>query len=463
VKARYLLELPWSLDRSVSEPLARQIAHQIRTAIQQGSLAGGTPLPSSRELAEELSVSRGVVRSAYDLLAAAGYLDPRPQAVPRVHPLDSTDAAEEPDTPRPALFDFSAVAPDLALFPRRAWQRAIDYAISSAPDSAFDYAPPEGLLELRQELAAYLGRVRGVRAPAHRLVITQGFTQALEVVTRVLAARGAVRIGVENPSYSFHIAQRSGLERLAMAVDGHGAQVDELIAGNADAVLLTPAHQFPMGGVLDPARRQRVVTWARDTGAVVIEDDYTAEYRYDSLPITAMQGLAPEHVVYAGSLSKILAPGLRIGWMVVPEDMVEEVRREKAQQDLCSPGIDQLAYARFLQSGAMDEHLRRSRPIYARRRHRFIAEVKGTLPNVTVVGAATGLHVVALLRRPIDMDAFLLACAESRIAIKDLGSYSFAPHDHGQGLVLGYGRISEAAAGSALQRIATFLDACTLN
>ncbi len=463
MKARYLLELAWSLDRSAPEPLARQVANQIRFAIQEGSLTPGTPLPSSRELSAQLSVSRGVVTTAYEHLAAAGFLDARPKAVPRVQHQVAIRDVPEKEASRLPLFDFTAVAPDLALFPRRAWRRAMDYAISSAPDSTLEYAPGEGLIELRRELAAYLGRVRGVRAEPNRVVITQGFTQALEVVTRVLARRGVVRMAIENPSHAFRIAPRCGLERLTVPVDEHGALVDEAITGNADAILLTPAHQFPLGGVLDAARRQQIISWARETGAVVIEDDYAAEYRYDRLHVTALQGLAPESVVYAGSLSKTLAPGLRIGWLVVPEDMIEEARLEKDQQDAGSPGIDQITYARFLQTGGMDEHLRRTRPIYARRRHRLVAEIERTLGGVTVVGASAGLHVVALLHRAVDMDAFLQACADARIAVKDLASYCFAPHEHGQGLVLGYGRITEEAAGIALRQIATLLKACAVS
>ena len=270
-------------------------------------------------------------------------------------------------------------------------------------------------------------------------------------------------MAIENPSHAFRIAPRCGLERLAVPVDEHGALVDVAITGNADAILLTPAHQFPLGGVLDAARRQRIVSWARESGAVVIEDDYAAEYRYDGLHVTALQGLAPESVVYAGSLSKTLAPGLRIGWLVVPEDMIEEARLEKDQQDAGSPGIDQITYARFLQTGGMDEHLRRTRPIYARRRQRLVAEIERTLGGVTVVGASAGLHVVALLHRAVEMDAFLHACADARIAVKDLASYCFAPHEHGQGLVLGYGRITEDAAGIALHQIATLLKACAVS
>jgi GntR family transcriptional regulator/MocR family aminotransferase len=439
--------------------LTRQLTDQIRQAIQRGVLADGTSMPSSRILAEQLGVSRGVVTAAYERLGAAGYLESRPRAVPRVNNVEAAAPVIEP--PKTPTFDFSAVAPDLALFPRREWQRAMTYAIRTAPNSALDYARAEGSAELRSELAGYLGRVRGVLADPRRIIVTQGFTQALQITARVLAARGATTMAVENPSFdgSFRSVARAGLKVVPLPVDARGARVDQLRQLNPDAVLLTPAHQFPIGGVLDGSRRRNLLAWARDTDAVVIEDDYNAEYRYDGTPVTALQGLAPEHVVYAGSVSKTLAPGLRLGWLLVPQSMFDEARQEKWDIDYGSPGLEQLAFARLLRTGALDEHLRRTRRIYARRRQRFVAQVNEFLPSATVVGSSAGLHVTALLKKDIDMAAFKVACGTAGVAVRDLDGYSFAPHDHGQGIVLGYGRISEATTEPALTRLAELVDA----
>lgn len=458
MKARFLLELPLRLERNAPRPLAAQLESQLRAAVEDGTLAGGTPLPSSRELARQLGISRGVVSTVYEQLASGGYLEARPRSVPRVRPVPAAGAAAPPAARAPR-FDFSAMAPDVSLFPRREWQRSLEYALSSGSDSVLDYAPGEGLVELRTELAAYLGRVRGVRVEPECLLVTQGFTQALEVISRVLERRGASHMMVENPSYPSRITRRCGLERSALPVDGDGALVELLSTRPTDAILLTPAHQFPMGGVLSPARRRLVTEWARERGTFVIEDDYTAEYRFGHESLGALQPLAPDRVAYIGSASKTLAPGLRIGWLVVPEELVEDARAEKNLADAGSPGLDQLAYARFLQSGAMDEHLRRTRRIYGRRRRRFVAEVERCLGDVTIAGAPAGLHVVALLRRRVDMAGFLAACAAERIAVRDIDSFACAPHEHGQGLVLGYGRMGEETSAAALRRMGALLQA----
>ena len=456
-KARFLLELPLPLDRREPVSLARQLSGRIRDAIAQGSLRDGTKLPSSRALAGELGVSRGVVTAAYEQLAAGGFLVVAPRSVPRVQ--GPRAASEAPPALASPLHDFTAIAPDLGLFPRREWLRAIQDVIRSAPDAALDYPPPQGFPELRHELAAYLGRVRGVRAQPSQVLITQGFTEALEIITRILARRGVRSIAVENPydPYFFGTARRSGLGLAPLPVDHRGACTAELAGTPAGAVLLTPACQFPMGGVLDAGRRRQALDWASDTGSVIIEDDYNAEYRFDRTAVAALQGLDPDRVFYAGSTSKILAPGLRIGWLVVPRDRLAEARQEKQEQGGGSPGLDQLALARFLAAGALDEHLRRTRRTYARRRHRFIRLIDQHLPQASIAGAAAGLHVTVLLGREVDMPAFLSGAAAAGIYLQDLSSFAFAPHQHGQGIVLGYGRIREASAAAALERLAALL------
>jgi GntR family transcriptional regulator / MocR family aminotransferase len=457
-KARFLLELPLALDRGAPVPLARQLSSRLRAAIQQGFLPDATKLPSSRALATELGVSRGVVTSAYEQLAAGGFLVVAPRSVPRVHsPL--VTSSNVPVQVRP-LYDFTAIAPDLSLFPRREWLHALKDVIRLAPDSALDYAPPEGFPALRHELAAYLGRVRGVRAQPSQVIITQGFTEAFEIITRVLARRGVTSIAVENPydPYFFQAAMRSGLDLAPLPVDRRGAAVEQLWAVHAGAAVLTPAHQFPMGGVLNNQRRRMALAWARDSDGVIIEDDYNAEYRYDSMPVTALQGLGPDRVLYAGSTSKVLAPGLRIGWLIVPPDWLPEIRQEKREQGGGLPGLDQLAFTRFISAGALDEHLRRTRRTYAGRRQRLIRLIEHHLPEVSIAGASAGLHLTVLLRHEVDMPAFLSAAATAGIHVQDLSSHAFAPHQHGQGIILGYSRIREASAATALERLANLLD-----
>lgn len=252
-----------------------------------------------------------------------------------------TATAEEGRPP----YDLRAGSPDLSAFPRSGWLAAMRRALSSTPYETLGYCDPQGLPELRRALAGYLSRARGVMADSDRIVVCSGFTQGLGLLCHVLRARGAATLAIEAYSQPSHraVAGASGLNLEVLAVDGLGAAVDEL--GSADAVLLTPAHQFPLGVALGPQRRTQVIEWAQASSGVVIEDDYDGEFRYDRQPVGAVQALAPEHVIYAGSVSKSLAPGLRVGWLVLPGHLVDDVVAAKALADRQSSTLDQLGLA----------------------------------------------------------------------------------------------------------------------
>ena len=309
---RATLELFAALDRSRPEPLRAQLEDAICAAITGGGLPPGTRLPASRSLAESLHVSRGVVSEAYAQIAAEGWIEVRHGAAPVVRAVpanikrDSPSLCSEP-LPTPRL-DLTATAPDLSAFPRRAWAAALRKVLAEMPDAALDYGDPRGDDELRRELAAYLVRVRGAAANAEDLVITSGYTQGLWLACRALARRGATRVAVEDPSLddSWATIRSAGLEVVGVPVDRHGIDPSRL---DADAVLVTPAHQFPTGAVLSPERRRALLAW----GGIVLEDDYDSEYRYDRAPVGTLQRLAPDRVVYLGTASKTLAPALRLG------------------------------------------------------------------------------------------------------------------------------------------------------
>ena len=425
----------------------RSLREALRTAIQDGRLTAGTRLPASRALAEDLGLSRGVVTDTYDQLALEGYLDIRPRSAPVVASVLQPEACEPEPVAPDWRFDFIAVTPDISLFPRTAWRRALETALQDAPDLALDYGDHRGRIELRETLAAYLGRVRGLRVEAGRILVTQGFSQGLDLLCRLLSARGARRIAVENPSLeTFWDTIRSwGLELVAVPMDGAGPRIDVLDALRPDAFVVSPAHQFPTGQVMAPERRTALVAWARARDAVLIEDDYDAENRYDRQPIGALQGLDPDHVIHAGTVSKTLAPGLRLGWLSLPAEFVGELTHLKDLADSGSPTIDQLALRHLIDRGEYERHIARARGEYRARRDRLIAALATELPGMRPLGIAAGVHV--LLPFPASIDDVAVAAEAARIGVnvRPLSPAYLEGAERGstpaRGLLLGYGRL----------------------
>jgi GntR family transcriptional regulator / MocR family aminotransferase len=430
----------------------------LRGAIQDGRLAAGTRLPASRRLADDLQVSRGVVTDAYDQLAAEGYLEVVPRQAPIVAGVaPAPPAAAEPA--RPAWrFDFVATTPDVELFPRRAWLRACERALREATNDALDYGDHRGRIELRRALSGHLARVRGVRIAPERIVVTQGFTQALDLICRVLVGRGATSIAFESPSLADEWAtvRASGLRVEPCPVDADGIRTYRLGELTGSAIVVTPAHQFPTGAVMAPARRMALVSWAAMNDRLIIEDDYDAEFRYDRNAIGALQGLDPGRVVHIGTASKTLAPGLRLGWMSLPAELVDEVRAAKAAADSGSPAIDQLALANLLESGEYDRHVARARHAYRRRRDRLVAALSRQLPGFAIEGAAAGLHVLLRLPPVVDDRAVRTAAAAAGIGVRALSEMSLTD-DQQRGLVLGYGRIPLEGIDAAVSTLASVL------
>jgi GntR family transcriptional regulator/MocR family aminotransferase len=438
--------------------LRQSLREALRGAIQEGRLVAGTVLPASRRLALDLGVSRGVVTDAYDQLAAEGYLDVSPRAAPVV----AAVAAAPPPDPEPVAptwrYDFVATTPDLSSFPRHAWTRAVERSLRDAPDLALDYGNHSGRIELRTALSAYLARVRGVRVDPGRIVITQGFTQALDILCRVLGARGARTVAIETPGLpdEWTTIRGAGLEMAGCAVDGDGIRVTELAALDASAVVVTPAHQFPTGAVLAPARRTALVEWAARTDGLVIEDDYDAEFRYDRRPVGATQGLDPGRVAHAGTASKTLAPGVRLGWLSLPAHLVEEVRARKGATDSGSPAIDQLAFANLLVTGEYERHVARMRHTYRRRRDRLIVALAAGLPGFEIRGAAAGMHVLLALDPSVDDTAVAASAAERGIGVRALSPLHLELSAD-RGLLLGYGRLAEEQTEDAVAALAVVL------
>ena len=438
--------------------LGAQIEAQLRSGVRSGQLRAGAQMPSTRDLARQLDVSRRLVVDAYAQLAAEGYLTLRRGARPRVNaacvPAAAADAPDPGEAGWRPRFDFQPSAPDVAPFPRGAWLRSLRAAIGAMTDAELGYGDPCGVPALRTALADYLGRVRGVVADTDRVVITSGYSQGLSLVCRVLADRGARRIALEHPcDPEYHaIVARAGLEPVPVPVDGDGLCVDLLAAAGVDAVVVTPAHQSPTGAVLARERRTALLHWLRSTGAIAIEDDYDAEYRYDRAAVGALQGLEPEHVCYAGTASKTLAPGLRIGWLVAPAALVPALRREKRLSDRGTPHIDQRAFADFVERGELDRHLRRMRQLYRGRRDALVRALAEELPEARVRGIAAGMHVVAELAPGDDAGAIADEARRRRIRFETLADYGVVGGP--PVLMLGYGQIAEAAIPAGIAELA---------
>lgn len=458
------------LDRSRPRGLRAQLERGLRQSITGGSLAPGTALPPSRTLAAELQVSRSVVVRAYEQLVAEGYLETRQGSGTRVRangfraPTGGADVLSDapywPLRPGPGGAAMPASGlPDPALFPRTEWLRHYRDALRATPDSGLIYPPPRGEATLRAALAAYLGRVRGVRTTPDQVLICAGFSQGLALLCRTLAGRGIRRIAVEDPCFAPHrtIIKAAGLRAVPVPVSPDGLDVTRLAElGDVGAVLLSPAHSYPSGAVLSARRRVALLDWARETGGYVIEDDYDAELRYDRTPIGALQGMDPDRVVYGGSTSKVLSPALRLGWMITPAGLTGDMIHAKAIADLGSESLGQLALARFIDSGGFARHLRRVRPIYRSRRDALLDALRRHLPQVPVTREVAGLHL--LLRTPTEWDPNAAADAAARygLPLEDATWHWADPGTARPALLVGYGAARQSVLTRGIEALGTY-------
>jgi len=454
-------ELLLRLDRSAAETLGSQLQHELRDAIRNGRLREGERLPSSRVLAGELGVSRGLVLESYGQLEAEGYLSTRIGSATRVSAgaVPPEPTAAPPPVATALRVDFRYGVPDLTGFPMRDWIWALGEAGRTAPTESVNYGDPRGSLELREILAAYLRRVRGAVTEPDQLVVCSGFAQGVNLIFRALARSGVQRVAVEDPGDRDldPTVRRAGLEAVPVPVDERGVDVEVLSASGARAVVLTPAHQCPTGVVLAPERRQALVAWAATHDAVIIEDEYDAEFRYDRQPVGSLQGLAPDRVASVGSVSKSLAPGMRLGWVACPARLNELIAEEKRDADRGSPALDQLALARLIASGRYDRHLRRMRSVYAARRDALVDALARHAPEVRLGGLAAGFHAVAHLSGTADEDAIVVAARERSVGLYGMSGYRASRATEPAQLVLGFGNLTENAIRTGVSAVADLL------
>ncbi|MGC2372666.1 MAG: PLP-dependent aminotransferase family protein, partial [Solirubrobacteraceae bacterium] len=326
-----------------------------------------------------------------------------------------------------------------------AWLRSLRAAVRDSPLDSLGYGDPRGAPTLREALAGYLGRVRGADADPEHMLVCTGFMQGFSLLCRALRSRGVEQIALEDPGWHPHrlIVEQAGLEVVPVPVDEAGLRVDALAATGAAVVLLTPAHQFPTGAVLAPDRRAALIEWAEEE-RLIIEDDYDSEYRYNRVAVGALQGLAPEQVAYIGSASKRLAPGMRLGWMLLPSWLTWELTAAKTIEDCGSEIIGQLALRDFIARGELDRHVRRMRLRYQQRREALLRTLDQWLPYASVSGSDAGLFELVMLPEEMEESRLLRAAAERGVGADGLALHRFAA-DGPPGVLLGYGNLSEPA------------------
>ncbi|KAB2371718.1 MocR-like pyridoxine biosynthesis transcription factor PdxR [Actinomadura montaniterrae] len=479
------------LDTAEAPPggLAAWLARRLREAIGDGRLPVGSRLPATRVLAADLRVSRGVVTDAYQRLIDDGHVAGRgragtivvaaPLTAPPPPPGRAPERPQQAETPEPpqtvfpgrpgadafdvlraapARIDLSPGVPDLAAFPRAAWLRAERRVLSTLAAPSFGYGDPRGTPALRTAVAGWLARNRGIRADPADIVVVAGTAQALGLLSQVLRAAGVGAVAVEDPG---SLGTRQHLEHWGMRtppvpVDDRGARVDALRRTGAPAVLLTPAHQFPTGTVLHGARRRALMDWAA-AGGLIIEDDYDAEHRYDRPPVPALRAMLADRVFYAGSVSKLLAPALRTGWVLAPPRHRDALVDAKRFADLGNAALPQLVLADLMESGEMERQLRTLRRRHRARRDTMIAAIRARLPGAVVHGAAAGLHLlVTFPERPGLRDADLAAAALARgVKTQPLSWHAQRPGP--PGLVLGYAATAPSAIDDGVTAIAAAL------
>ena len=460
-------ELLLRLDRGSGQPLRAQLETGLREAIRSGRLHEGERLPSSRELARELGISRGLVQECYAQLLSESYLTSQIGSATRVatgaYPVPPESAPRPEPAPR-LIADFRPGVPDLASFPRNDWVWATRQACGSVASADLGYGDPRGSAGLRAVVAGYLRRVRAAAAEPERVIVSTGFAQGLSLVLRALVQAGVRCAAFEDPGYgsaetdeSLRAAQATGLRIVYVPVDEFGVDVAALDASGAQVVVVTPAHQSPTGVVLAAGRRHALVDWAGRNGAFIVEDDYDSEFRYDREPIGVLQGLAPDRVFTIGTASKALAPAVRLGWVLAPPSLAEAVAAEKLISDRGSSTLDQLALAALIQSGRYDRHLRRMRAIYARRRARLIAALGRHAPGVRLTGLAAGFHAVAHLEAGADEQAVVAAARERLVGLHGIGRYRASGVAAAPQLVMGFGNVGERAIELGLATVADLL------
>lgn len=461
-----------NIQKELGSPLIKQIYEQIRNKILKGELKADEKLSSTRELAQLLNVSRNTVITAYEMLIAEGYITSIPGSGLFIN--QGVEFSKPPES----IFDYSVTAfssreleadtigfhsgtPALDMFPRNKWNKAASQAFKEAPSSALGYDYPQGRPELRNILASYLKKIRGINCHPDQIIITTGAKQGLSLVAKCLLQPGSDAL-IEDPAnenvkkiFSYHTKNI-----IPIAVDEEGIRTEMLPDDCSPAlVFVTPSHQYPLGGILSIKRRLELIRYARKTGCYIVEDDYDSEFRYRGLPVPSLQELDNERVIYTGTLSKTLFPSARLGYIVLPEPLVDQCRELKRLGDHHTNSLNQLALMRFIESGELERHIVRMKKVYHRRRDFLIECMNRCFPGeVRILGETAGMHVVAEFAH-VDFNSGLMEDIEKAgVSIMTVEEHSIIKGKHRNQVILGYAHLSQEEIEEGIIRLKRVLD-----
>ncbi|MBZ9536450.1 PLP-dependent aminotransferase family protein [Cytobacillus oceanisediminis] len=440
-----------TIDRSKSISLTQQIYDQVRNGILEKQLKEGEKLPSSRELAGSIGVSRNIVLEAYERLIAEGYLEVRPKSgtfVAQGTSLSFIERTKRKDTPKKmaenqAYIDFKAGNPAIDYFPRKKWAQLTKEICLHSTEAVFGYGDASGMKELKDALVVYLKRVRGVQCRAEQIFITSGATQGLKLITEMLGKENKA-IAVEDPvtDEMRNIFTFANADIIPVPVDENGIDPNGLPKQAPSFVFVIPSHQFPLGGILSIQRRLQLIEYAQKMNCYIVEDDYDSEFTYEGAPVPSIQGIAPNHVIYVGTFSKILSPGLRIGYVILPEELVDSFEKIKWFSDRHTSSLEQLVLAHFIREGYLDRHVRKMKKIYKEKRERLVAAIQQNFHNATIIGKSAGMHLVVEIP-DIDFHSALIHKMEQfGVKVYPIEQYSLEKGKHKERIVMGYGGLS---------------------
>ncbi|MEC2401084.1 PLP-dependent aminotransferase family protein [Bacillus subtilis] len=462
------------VNKSSKVPLTRQIYIQIRQEILSGRLKEGWKIPSTRELSKELKISRNVVISAYELLYAEGYIESRQGAGSFISKGILLDCAKRKNikdqktatltnpchTDTGDIVDFKTGMPDLQLFPRIQWQKVYSETMKNSPKQLFGYGKPEGLYELRKALADYLYLKRGICCSSENIIITNGAAQGLSILSHALVHPGD-SICLEDPCSIdiYRIFNQKNCSMYSLEVDQLGAVTKHLKFKEAPKLIyVTPSHQFPLGGTLPIQRRIELIQYARHHNTYIVEDDYDSEFRYTSPVISSLYELDPDRVIYIGTFSKTLSPALRIGYLILPDELIEQCRKEKWYSDLHSSLFEQKALAEFISQGHLDRQIRKANKIYKQKNNLLTKMLKREFSSICIMGESTGLHLAVDFQYDHPSDKFQQALKKERVHIYPANDYTRRSHSHNSKWLLGFGHLSLEEIEKGVRRIKRGLD-----
>lgn len=454
------------IDRSSAEPIRRQIYTKMKAQILNGQLCAGEALPSTRQLAEELSVSRSTVVEAYDMLLAEGFLESRQGAQTVVtgglvmeRPARQNAGETKRGNPR-VTADFSTGRPDLELFPQSQWVKLLYQTALSLPTKQYGYTGPQGYLPLRQEIAAWLMRSRGLISDAEDIFITAGATQALRILSDMLCSGGG-RVMVEDPCHKglYDTLKMTDCEIVPASADDQGLQTDQLNDKiDVNMIYVTPSHQFPLGGILPAVRRAALIRYARERGSYIVEDDYDSEFRYVGAPIAPLYSMDSQRVIYVGTFSKTLFPALRIGFVILPKELQARWREIRTHHDVQNPPFEQAALAEFMRTRKLDRHIRSMRRVYAARRQTLMQSLdKYFGKNWSPCGDGAGLHVTIRFYGIRFDEALITHCLETGVFVVPLETHCIKKGKHEDALVLGFGHLNVEQIEQGVRQLADVL------